>query len=573
MDFADNVLRPTVAPGASSNSNETEVIYAFDEFRIDTARFELSRGGEPLPVEPQVLELLIMLIDHRDHVVSRDDLLEKIWKGRVVSDTTLSSRIKTARQIIGDDGARQRYIKTIHGRGFRFVGQVGVTSPLESATEKKDSKKPVLDRPATHYARSGDIHIAYHLFGQGPANLVLTPGFVSHIDNYWDDPNLASWLGRFGELARVAIFDKRGTGMSDRVSSLPGMDERMDDVRAVMDAAGFDTAFIMGVSEGGSLATLFAAHHPERCDGLVLYGSFARFEYWFPDDASLQMLFDYIESAWGTGQSLPQFAPSMASDPSFLDWWGKFERLGATPGAAVALMKMNSQIDISGILASVRVPTLVIHRSDDVLIDVAGGRALAEQIPSAQYVELSGSDHLPWVGDNRDGIVDVVATFIGRSETTPISERVLATILLVRIDDESDRDAAQVDTSVVQQELRRFRASRIDSHRYGVVAVFDGPGRALECAVSLSRLLAREGIEHGIGAHAGEVPSGREALWGTAVDISVNVAEQARNGEILISRTLNDLVAGSEVVLEDRGEFHLPAINQDWRLFKAMDTK
>ena len=549
------------------------MIYTFDDYQIDTARFELSRGGNLLPVEPQVLELLIMLVDHRDHVVSKDELLEKIWKGRIVSDTTLSSRIKTARQAIGDDGAQQKYIKTIHGRGFRFVGPVEATSVAEPTTGKRYSETSTDLRPTTHYARSGDIHIAYHLFGEGQVNLVLTPGFVSHIDNYWDDPNLQNWLGRLGELARVAIFDKRGTGMSDRVNALPGMSERMDDVRAVMDAADFDRAFIMGVSEGGSLATLFAAHHPERCEGLILYGSFAQFVHWVPNQESLQGLFDYIEDAWGSGKSLPQFAPSMASDPGFLKWWGKFERLGVSPGAAISLMKMNSQIDLSGILSSVSVPTLVIHRVDDVLIDVAGGRSLAKQIPAAEYVELSGNDHLPWVGDNRDQIVDVVATFLGRSETVPISERVLATILLVRIDVDSDRDAAQADTSIVQQELRRFRASRIDSHGCGVVAVFDGPGRALECAVSLSRLLTREGIEHGIGAHAGEVPSGTEALRGTAIDISANVADHAGNGEILISRTLNDLVAGSRVALEDRGEFHLPAINQDWRLFRAMDTK
>lgn len=544
------------------------MIYTFGDYRIDSTRFQISHAGKTLPVEPQVLELLIVLVDNRDQVVTRDELLEKIWKGRVVSDTTLSSRIKTARQVIGDDGTRQDYIKTIHGRGFRFVGKVAVEAPAPPSAEHRPTDSGAIPRPATHYARSGDIHIAYHLFGGGPVNLVVCPGFVSHIDNYWDEPYFNRMLSRLGSHARVAMFDKRGTGMSDKVDSLPGMDERMDDVRAVMDAVGFDTAFIMGISEGGSLATLFAAHHPGRCDGLVLYGSFARFKHWFSDEPSLQKLFDYIESDWGSGKSLPQFAPSAADDAALMHWWGKFERLGATPGAAIALMKMNSQIDISDVLPSVRVPTLVIHRSEDTLIDVEAGRQLAENIPDAQYVELPGSDHLPFRGENANEIIDAIVRFLGHPARREKSNRVLATILLIQCG--AGGRMTDLQASTIKEEARRFRATRISPQPAGIAATFDGPARALECARSVSSLLRSEGVDHRVGVHAGEISLEGTALEGVALKIASDVADHAGNNEVLVSRTVNDLVAGSGVALQDRGVFTLQSIDQPWHLFQVI---
>ena len=473
------------------------MIYSFGDYRIDTVRFEIACRGQVLAVEPQVLDLLIMLVEGRNKVVSRDELFARIWKGRIVSDATLSSRIKTARQVIGDDGARQDLIKTIHGRGFRFVGKVAVGPDPEMVSEERRpvlrKTEPGIDRPATRYAKSGDTHIAYQLFGDGPFNLVLTPGFVSHIDNYWDDPHFARWLRRLSGKARIAMFDKRGTGMSDRVTALPAMDERMDDVRAVMDAVGFNSAFIMGISEGGTLAVLFSAYHPERCAGLILYGSFAQFKHWYPDKASLQQLYDYIETDWGTGKSLQQFAPSMRNDPEFCKWWGKFERLGATPGAATVLMTMNSQIDISGILSSVRVPSLVLHREEDVLIDVAAGRDLGRQIPGAQYIELPGKDHLPWVGDNSDEIIDAIGSFLERPQKAQASSRVLATILSMRLDASVAKTLVDNSSSDIWTELRRFRPTRILSGSPGIIALFDGPARALECALSISHILNSTG--------------------------------------------------------------------------------
>lgn len=546
-----------------------QVIYKFGGYRLDTDRFELSRESQAVAAEPQVLELLILLIDNRDRVISRDELLEQIWRGRIVSDATVSSRIKTARQVIGDDGTRQTYIRTIHGRGFRFVGDVAIEPAADSTSTSVAAGRPAFDRPATRYARSGDIHIAYQLFGHGPVNLVLTPGFVSHIDNFWESPCFRRWLNRLGELAHVAIFDKRGTGLSDRVGSLPGMDKRMDDVRAVMDAARFDTAVIMGISEGGSLAALFAAHHPDRCDGLILYGAFARFRYWFPDEDSLQALFDYIESDWGTGKSLPQFAPSPADDPEFVRWWGQFERLGATPGAAIALMRMNSRIDISDVLPGIRIPTLVIHVADDVLIDVEAGRELAARIPGARYVELPGRDHLPFT-ENFDGTIDAIEGFLRRmtrGEEQP--GRIVATIVLIRIHERERGPVTSADAKALKSEILRFRATRVSLEQADMLATFDGPARALECAVAVSRLLRAGGIDHRIGVHTGEIAVGNQTLAGAAMDIVADVADQALDNEILASRTVNDLIAGSGLTLQDRGAHRLPSINQDWHLFRV----
>ena len=245
-------------------------------------------------------------------------------------------------------------------------------------------------QPTIRYAKSGPVHVAYQVFGDGPVDLVLVPGFISHLDIWWSEPAHARWLRRLGHSARVILFDKRGTGLSDRVDQQPDMDARMDDVRAVMDAVGIERAAIMGISEAGSLASLFAATHPERCQALVLYGAFARFSSWFPTEAALQQFYHYADTTWGTGASLPMFVPSMADNKAFQEWWGRFERLGATPAACIEIMRLNSQIDVSAILATIHVPTLVIHRTDDVAVNVEGGRELAALIPDARYRRASG---------------------------------------------------------------------------------------------------------------------------------------------------------------------------------------
>lgn len=547
------------------------MIYAFGDYRIDSALFQITRADTVLPVEPQVLDLLIALIDKRDQVVTRNELFDTIWKGRIVSDTTLSSRIKTARHVIGDDGRRQRWIKTVHGRGFRFIGDVSVTADGPRDERSQQPEPPTVPRPETRYAKSGNVHVAYHLFGNGPVNLIMVPGYISHIEHFWDEPGMNRFLTRLGEHARFAIFDKRGTGLSDKVDALPGMDERMDDVRAVMDAADFDSAFVMGISEGGSLAALFAAYHPQRCDGLIQYGAFAQFKHWIPDEASLQAFFDYVESDWGSGKNLPQVAPSVGNDPAFVEWWGKGERLGATPGACIALIQMNSKIDISDVLPSIRVPTLVIHRTDDVLVDVEGGRQLAAEIPGAQLLELPGVDHLPMVGDNRDEIVNAILDFIQRPPTLARPNRVLATIVLLRIGAKTATAPADSALTAVKDQFGHYRAGRILSDPPIMTATFNAPARALECAYALSVELRRAGVGHQVGVHTGEVDLNEREPRGVAMSVAADIADHARPNEVLASRTVHDLVTGSGVELEDGGIFTLPSIKQDWRLYRLRE--
>ncbi|MFQ5955308.1 MAG: adenylate/guanylate cyclase domain-containing protein [Kiloniellales bacterium] len=433
--------------------------------------------------------------------------------------------------------------------------------------------------PVTRYAKSGDVHVAYQVFGEGPVDLVLAPGFVSHIENYWDEPSCARWLNRLASFSRVIMFDKRGTGLSDRVSDLPGMDQRMDDMRAVMDAVGVERAALMGISEGGSLASMFAAHNQARCQALVLYGAFARFTSWIPTEESLEQLFAYMDSDWGSGKSLPMFAPSLADDPTFQQWWGKFERLGANPGAAIALVKMNSQIDITEILPTIHVPTLVIHRTDDVTVNIEGGRTLAERIPNARLFELPGVDHIPWVGENAEEYLQEIEEFLTGEKSAPIIDRVLATVLFtdivdstVRADalgDQAWRDLLGAHDKTVRRELERFRGNEMKSLGDGFLATFDGPGRAIHCARAISESLRQLGLPVRIGVHTGEVELVSDDVRGIAVHIASRVAGLAGPGETLVSRTVKDLIAGSNIALEDFGVHSLKGVPEDWQLFRV----
>ena len=433
--------------------------------------------------------------------------------------------------------------------------------------------------PATRYCKSGGVHVAYQEFGDGPVNLVFVPGFVSHIDNYWTHPNVVRWLDRLGSFARVVMFDKRGTGLSDRVGELPGMDERMDDVRAVMDAVEWERAAVFGISEGGSLAALFAAHHPERCEGLIIYGGLARVTSWFPTDEALEGLFSYIDTGWGTGESLPLFAPTSEGDVAFQEWWGRFERLGADPGAAINLMRMNSQIDITDILPSIHVPTLVIHRAEDTTIDFDAGEALAAGIPDARLVVLPGPDHLPWVGDNPLRIIDEIEHFLTGARSEPQADRVLATLLFTdivdstavadRIGDERWRNLLYAHDNVVRTELDRFRGVEVKSTGDGFLARFDAPARAIRCALAITSGVQPLELEVRAGLHTGEIHLVEGDVEGISVHIASRVADLAPPSEVVMSRTVKDLIAGSGIELEDYGTYELKGVPAEWQLFRA----
>jgi len=437
--------------------------------------------------------------------------------------------------------------------------------------------------PEVRYAKSGDVHIAYQVFGKGPENLVIIPGFISHVEHVWDSPDQARWLNHVARRARVLIFDKRGTGLSDRMGQLPNLDQRMDDTRAVMDAAGIERATVMGVSEGGSLAALFAATYPERCSSLILYGAFPRFSDWFPTKQKFDGFLNYIETAWGTGNSVAGFAPSRKNDAEFQRWWGRFERLGGSPSAVINLMRMNSEINIDNILSSIPVPTLVLHRTEDPTISIQAGRFLAAHIPKAQLVELDGPDHIYWLGDNALQIADLVVNFITQPGTDarvgPESRSVLATILFTDIVDSTSRanemgdkawrELLKAHDTTVRREIARFRGSEVKSLGDGFLVLFDGPARAIHCAQSIIEAMAPLGIKVRAGLHTGEVQQTEVDVLGIAVHLAARIMGAASASEVIISRTVKDLVAGSGIAFDDAGEHSLKGIREKWQLYKV----
>jgi class 3 adenylate cyclase len=431
----------------------------------------------------------------------------------------------------------------------------------------------------TRYAKSGDVHIAYQVFGEGPIDLVYTPGFVSHLEHQWDQPDLARWLLRLARFARVVMFDKRGTGLSDRVGDLPSLDQRMDDLRAVMDAVGIERAALLGVSEGGPLTALFAATHPDRCHAMVLYGTFARFASWIPTAERLQAMLDYIDRDWGSGGIARRFAPSRQDDPTFRQWMGRFERLGASPAAAMALMRMNSQIDVTEVLPSIGVPTLILHRTGDAVVSVEGGRLLAERIPGARYVELPGTDHFAFIGDNTREIGDLIEEFLTGSRTAIDVDRVLATVLFTDIvgstaraeemGDQRWRSLLDTHHAAVRQEFARFRGREVKSLGDGFLATFDGPARAIRCASAIVEAVRPLGIEVRIGLHTGEIEVSEDDVRGIAVHIAARVAALAGPSEVLVSRTVRDLVAGSGIQFVERGRYPLHGLQEPMELHVA----
>jgi pimeloyl-ACP methyl ester carboxylesterase len=429
----------------------------------------------------------------------------------------------------------------------------------------------------TRYAKSGDVHVAYQVVGSGPLDLVFVPGFFSQVELWWEEPLCARFFERLASFSRLILFDKRGTGLSDRVAAVPTLEQRMDDVRAVMAAAGSERAAILGVSEGGPMSALFAATYPDRTAALVLYGTFAEFRSWMPPE-HLEHFLHAIDATWGTGESLPHLAPSVADDPRFRRWWARHERLGASPGAAMDLMRMNSEIDVRHVLPAIRIPTLVLHRAGDVFVDVSGGRYVAAHIPGAKYVELPGVDHPPFVGD-AEAVLQEVEEFLTGVRPAPEPDRVLATVLFTDIvgsteraaelGDQRWRDLLGAHHAAVRRELERFRGREVDTAGDGFLATFDGPARAVRCARAIHDAVRPLGIELRAGLHTGEIELLGDDIGGIAVHIAARVAALAGPGEVLASSTVKDLVAGSGLRFEDRGTRALRGGPDEWRLFAA----
>lgn len=435
----------------------------------------------------------------------------------------------------------------------------------------------------TRYARSGDINIAYQVVGDGPRDLIYVPGWVSNIEVMWEDPELARFLRRLASFSRLITFDKRGTGLSDQVpvSDLPTLEVRMDDLRAVMDAAGSERAILFGHSEGGNMCALFAATYPDRTEALILTGSYAKRapsdDYpWAPDPAIRTEEIARTEQHWGDVGLARDMAASRADDTSFLAWASRYQRLSASPKAAAALLRMNTQIDVTSVLPAIRVPTLLLYRVGDLDVRVEEGRFIADRIAGSKLVEFPGSDHWFWAGD-LDPMLDEIEEFVTGERTGAGSERILATVLFTDLVASTERVAEIGDRSwvdlldrhhrLVRSELRRWRGREIDTAGDGFLALFDGPGRAITCATSLTESVGRLGIEMRCGVHSGEIEIVGDDVAGLAIHIGARIAAMAGPSEVLVSRTVKDLVGGSGIQFESRGSHQLKGVPEQWEIY------
>ena len=429
------------------------------------------------------------------------------------------------------------------------------------------------------YARSGDVHIAYRIFGDGPRDIVLIPGTISHVELLWELPSHHHLLKRLTAFARVIVFDKRGQGLSDRVAEQT-LEERVGDVRAVMDAAGSERATIYGWSEGGAMCLMFAATHPTRTSALVLFGSFASIknEPWMVTQEVFEKLIARLVTHWGEGILLRLNAPSRRDDKAFLNWFARIERAAASPGSIRALMSANYDIDVRHLLAAIRVPTLILHRSGDKLVPAAAGRYLSENIPGAKYVELQGSDHMVLDQETQDIIADQIEEFItGARSHLDEPDRMLATIMFTDIARSTEHAVSMGDArwrellveyyAVMRKELTAFRGREINTVGDGALVTFDGPARAIRCARSLRENLRRLGLEVRAGLHTGECELISGDVAGIAVHIAARVAAIAKPDEVLVSSTVKDLVAGSGIQFADRGVHTLKGVPGEWRVF------
>jgi pimeloyl-ACP methyl ester carboxylesterase/class 3 adenylate cyclase len=436
-----------------------------------------------------------------------------------------------------------------------------------------------MDPPETRYARSGDVSIAYQVLGEGPVDVVLVPGMISNVDYDWHEPRLAAFRRRLGRASRSIVFDKRGTGLSDHVRGVPTLEERMDDVRAVMDAAGSERAVVLGISEGGAMAVLFGATYPERAAGVILYGAYAHAK---ADPQRLERMLEELPRRWGTREyaeeDLRLFAPSVAHEPELQRFWATWVRFAATPAAAADLSRMNAEIDVRHVLPTLRVPTLLLHRSGDRVVPLGRGQELAAAIPNARLVELPGTDHYPYF-EQVDGFFAEVEGFVRGVAEEAAFDRVLSTVLFtdivgsteraVELGDRRWRELLEEHHALVRAHLGRFRGREIDTAGDGFFASFDGPARAVRCARSIVDSVRELGLEVRAGLHTGECELSGDRLRGLAVHIGARVAATAGPGEVVVSATVKDLVAGSGIVFDDRGEVELKGVPGAWRLFSV----
>jgi class 3 adenylate cyclase len=442
-------------------------------------------------------------------------------------------------------------------------------------------------RPETRYATSDELSIAYQVFGEGEADLVLASPFVSHLDLMWESPAQSAFMRRLGSFARVIAFDRRGVGLSDPAGGAPTLEQRMEDLRAVLDAAGSERASLLGMSEGGTMCMLFAATYPERTTSLLLWGAMARStaddDYpWAPSkEAAIESQNELIGPLWGQGATLDIFSPSLADDPRAREFQGRFERQAASPMRVHQLFQMFLDADVREALPLIQAPTLVMHRRGDRAVNYRAARWLAEQIEGARYLELEGEDHFPWIGASEPPLA-AIEEFLTGVRPAAATERVLATVLFTDIVDSTRlateigdrrwRELLERHQEVVRGRLERFAGREVKTTGDGFLATFDGPTRAAECARAIVEEMPALGIEVRAGLHTGEVELMGEDVGGIAVHVAARVAALAGPREVLASRTVRDLAAGSGVEFAEFGRHALKGVRGEWELCSVVGS-
>jgi class 3 adenylate cyclase/pimeloyl-ACP methyl ester carboxylesterase len=439
--------------------------------------------------------------------------------------------------------------------------------------------------PETHFAENDGVSIAYQVFGEGPKDLLYIPGWISNLDIFWEEPRVARFFLALAQFSRVIVIDRRGTGLSDRVAP-PTLEVQMGDVTAVMDAAGSRRAALLGNSEGGSMCVLFAATHPERTTALITIGGYAKWiksdDYPYgsePDEA--EKWFAQVENEWGGPIGIDMTTPSLAKDEKHRHWLAKFFRSSASKADAIALLRMGAEIDLRAVLPSVNVPTLVLQAKDDLTNSLESGRDLARRIPKAKLVELDSGDHSPW-GSGSHAIIQAIQNFLGEGEQTFVTDRVLTTVLFTDIVDSTQlanglgdvnwSDLLEGHHEAVRRELEIFRGHEVKTTGDGFHATFDGPARSIQCAIAIRESTRRLGLNVRIGIHTGECEIRRESLEGVAIHIAARVSGMAAGGDILVSRTVKDLVAGSGIEFEDTGTHTLKGVPDTHQLFRVISV-
>ena len=568
-------------------SDSKKQVYIFGQFRLDVNKGLLFERDEIVALTPKSFDTLLVLVENRGSVLSKEELMRLVWPDQFVEENNLAQNIHLVRKSLRDGTGGAKFIETIPKRGYRFVAQVEALvdqEGMERGNMDDDNPLPGRSRtafimPKTQYTTGPDkVNIAYQVIGDGPFDLVFVMGWVSHLEYFWKEPSFARFLARLASFSRLILFDKRGTGLSDPVpvSNLPTLEQRMTDVQVVLDAVGSRRAALLGVSEGGPMCALFAATYPERTSALVMIATYAKRtrspDYpWAPTEQEHSLFLEEIKKDWGGPVGIEARAPSVAGNSQFREWWAAYLRSGASPGAALALTRMNAEIDMRNVLPSIRVPTLVLHRKDDGCLPAGGGRYIASTIPGAKYVELEGRDHLIFVGD-QDAILSEIEEFLTGARPDRRIDRVLTTALFVLFDDTSPQPPAgsrELHRGYVRRELALSKgkeAALTDTHLF---ATFDGPARAIRCALAIVEASARFGFQTRAGLHTGECDVLGEQMSGVTVELSWAVARSAHHGEIWLSHTVKDLVAGSGIEFESRGERKFDSLPGEWRLFTA----